>query len=80
MTRSPEEIRERLIAVLARELRLRPEEIEGDKELTRYGLDSLAAVEVVVELEQFLGRDLPETLVYDVRTVDGMVSLLAQGG
>lgn len=77
---TPTEIRERLVAVLARELRLHPDEIEGDKELTRYGLDSLASVEVLVELERLLGRELPETFVYEAGTVDEMVAAFAAEG
>ncbi|MCY1020604.1 non-ribosomal peptide synthase/polyketide synthase [Pyxidicoccus sp. MSG2] len=44
---------------LAQRLKVAPEELERDEPLTRYGVDSLAAVEVTYEVEKGLGVALP---------------------
>jgi amino acid adenylation domain-containing protein len=48
-----------LILQLARRLRISPEMIEADQSPSRYGLDSLAAVEVAHEIEQKTSIALP---------------------
>ena len=48
-----------LILQLARRLRISPEMIEADRSPSRYGLDSLAAVEVAHEIEQKTSIALP---------------------
>lgn len=50
-----------LILQLARRLRISPGMIEADKPPSRYGLDSLAAVEVAHEIEKKAGVVLPFT-------------------
>ncbi|MET9928269.1 MULTISPECIES: amino acid adenylation domain-containing protein [unclassified Streptomyces] len=56
----------RLLAVA---LRLPPAEIPDDAPFLTLGLDSLAAVDLVRQLERELGTSLPATLFFEYRTV-----------
>lgn len=45
------------------------DEIEIDEPLTRYGLDSIDAVTLVGDLEDWLDLELPSTLFWDYQTI-----------
>ncbi|MFF7627971.1 amino acid adenylation domain-containing protein [Streptomyces cyaneofuscatus] len=55
--------------LLAAALRLSPAEIPDDAPFLSLGLDSLAAVDLVRQLERELGTSLPATLFFEYRTV-----------
>ncbi|MFI7236806.1 amino acid adenylation domain-containing protein [Streptomyces cyaneofuscatus] len=55
--------------LLAAALRLPPAEIPDDAAFLSLGLDSLAAVDLVRQLERELGTSLPATLFFEYRTV-----------
>ncbi|MFD3737853.1 amino acid adenylation domain-containing protein [Streptomyces sp. NPDC058629] len=55
--------------LLAAALRLPPAEIPDDAPFLSLGLDSLAAVDLVRQLERELGASLPATLFFEYRTV-----------
>ncbi|MFD3647977.1 amino acid adenylation domain-containing protein [Streptomyces cyaneofuscatus] len=55
--------------LLAAALRLSPAEIPEDAPFLSLGLDSLAAVDLVRQLERELGTSLPATLFFEHRTV-----------
>ncbi|MFD8619295.1 amino acid adenylation domain-containing protein [Streptomyces sp. NPDC059513] len=55
--------------LLAAALRLPPAEIPDDAPFLSLGLDSLAAVDLVRQLERELGVSLPATLFFEYRTV-----------
>ncbi|MEV4876231.1 non-ribosomal peptide synthetase/type I polyketide synthase [Streptomyces cyaneofuscatus] len=55
--------------LLAAALRLPPAEIPDDAPFLTLGLDSLAAVDLVRQLERELGASLPATLFFEYRTV-----------
>lgn len=54
---------------VAEELELAPEEIAVDEELTTFGLDSMHAVSISGDLEDFLGREVSSTLLWDFPTI-----------
>ena len=56
---TPQAVEEWLRLRLARGLNVAPGEVERDEPLTRYGMDSLAAVELTYEVEKGLGVVLP---------------------
>ncbi len=58
-----------LVARLARELGIPAAEIADDEPMTRLGLGSAEAVVISGELEEWLGRDLPPTLLWDYPTI-----------
>jgi acyl transferase domain-containing protein/acyl-CoA synthetase (AMP-forming)/AMP-acid ligase II/acyl carrier protein len=72
-------IRAWLVRHLAERLQLAAASFDGSGPLSRYGLDSLAAVGLAADLEQWLGRPVSETLVYDYPTIDAIARHLAPG-
>lgn len=72
-----EDLHDWLVAAVARKLQIDPEEIDGSVAYDRYGIDSVAAVELTGELEKRLGRRLSPTLMYDYPTVDELSRHLA---
>jgi acyl transferase domain-containing protein/acyl-CoA synthetase (AMP-forming)/AMP-acid ligase II/acyl carrier protein len=62
---------------LAQRLNLSPKQIDPREPFSRYGLDSLAAVELSGALERWLGRRLPPTLVYDYPSIHALADYLA---
>jgi acyl carrier protein len=67
-----EAIRGWLVDKLAEALCVSPEEIEDDEPFARYGLGSAQAVSMAGDLEEWVGRDLPATLLYDYPTIDAL--------
>lgn len=58
-----------LIHQLADVLSLDPATVDVTKPLTRYGLDSIDAVTLVADLEDWLDLELPSTLLWDYPTI-----------
>jgi acyl carrier protein len=65
-----DEIQRWLVGQVAAELELDPGEIDVTIPLERYGLDSRAAVTLAGDLEDWLGRPVPATLVWDYPTIE----------
>lgn len=76
--RSAEEIRAWLVLAVAGELEVDPETIDPERPLTRYGLDSLTAVVIAGELEEWLERPIPPGLLAARPTIDAISSSLAE--
>ncbi|REG24939.1 acyl-CoA synthetase (AMP-forming)/AMP-acid ligase II, partial [Archangium gephyra] len=74
---SPEELEAWLRTRFARRLRMQPEQLERDEPLTRYGLDSLAAVEFSHEVEKGLGLSLPMEVVLSGPSLAQLVERLS---
>lgn len=66
-----------LVAQLADQLSLEPETISVTEPLTRYGLDSIDAVTIVGDLEDWLELELPSTLFWDHPTIAQSAQYLA---
>ncbi|QSQ23764.1 non-ribosomal peptide synthase/polyketide synthase [Pyxidicoccus parkwayensis] len=64
---------------LAQRLKVAPEELERNEPLTRYGVDSLAAVEVTYEVEKGLGVALPMEALLSGPTLAGLAQRLWEG-
>jgi acyl transferase domain-containing protein/acyl carrier protein len=58
-----------LIEQVAHHTGLDPQRIDIQQPLTEYGLDSIVAVELTADLEEWLGRTVPETLIWDDPTI-----------
>lgn len=54
-----------------------PEDIESHRPLPDYGLDSIYALSIVVEIEDHLGLQLEATMVWDHPSIDSLVEVLA---
>ena len=66
-----------LVKRLARELEISPQEIDIKAPFNRYGLDSLAAVHLVSDLEEWMGFEMSPTLPYDYPTVESLAGYLS---
>lgn len=72
-----EDIQRFLIDELARRMEVDSEFIDPRQPLERYGLDSLHAIRLAVELEERIGRKLPTTLLWDYPTIESLAHYLA---
>jgi acyl carrier protein len=66
-----------LVSNIAQRLRLNPHDIDVQQPFTCYGLDSVVAVSLSDELEDWLGRRLSPALVYDYPTIAALARHLA---
>ena len=70
------EIQKWLVEQLSSSLRVPQNELDPDSPLTRYGLDSMGAVTLVMDLEEQIGMELPPTLFWEYPTANKCVSYL----
>lgn len=75
-THSIDNIRDTLVDMLNKELRVENGGINPDRLLTQYGLDSISALTVAGELEDMIGFELPSTLLWDYPTVNHIAQYL----
>ena len=66
-----------LIAQLSELLSRSADTFDISESLTRYGLDSIDAVTLVGDLEEYLDTDLPSTLFWDYPTIEKSAAYLA---
>lgn len=66
------EIQAWIVSYLAELLEIDPDEVNTTISFDQYGLDSSAAVGMTGDLEDWLGRKLDPTLLYDYPTVEGL--------
>ncbi len=59
-------------------LRVKPDGLRGDQPLTDLGLDSLMAVEIENSIESAIGVALPPASLMRARTIDQIVTLIAE--
>ena len=67
-----------LVVHLALLLRMRPEDIDVQAPFAQYGLDSVTAVYLVGQLEEWLDRDLPVGLAWDFPNIEALAEHLAE--
>lgn len=75
-----EAIREWLMDHLSTALKTARSRLDADAPFTRYGLNSLDAVTMVMDLEEQLGIELPPTLLWDYPTINKCAAHLAAMG
>ena len=68
-----------LVTRIAQKLGISPQEIDVREPFASYGLDSLQAVSLSAELEDWLGIKLSPTLVYDYPTIETLATYLSAG-
>jgi acyl carrier protein len=71
-------LRQWLTQTLARRLKLDPKEIDPEVPFADFGLDSLAAIRLVGDLEEKLGKELDLVLVFEHGTVSELSAHLAR--
>lgn len=67
-----------LVKQLADQLSLDAKTINVTEPLTRYGLDSIDAVTMVGDLEDWVGQELPSTLFWDHATIEKAALFLVE--
>lgn len=70
-------IQDWLSSYLAQLLEIELEEIEPQTPFERFGLDSSAMVVLSGDLQEWLGRKLDPTLLYDYPTIETLAEYLA---
>lgn len=75
--KSEQELSAWIAAHLSRELNLPLEKIDPRASLARYGLDSLQAVALIADLEDYLGRRLDISVAWDHPTIEALARHLA---
>jgi acyl-CoA synthetase (AMP-forming)/AMP-acid ligase II/3-oxoacyl-(acyl-carrier-protein) synthase/acyl carrier protein len=76
-SRNTADIAEWLTARIARVSGILPERVDPRRPFTAYGLDSTDAISISGELQDWLGRSLAPTLVYDFPSIDKLARHLA---
>ena len=76
--KSGDEIKTWVVEYIADLLETDSEEIDVTIPFDRYGLDSSAAVGLTGDLEDWLGKEVPPTLLYDYPTVEALVEHLSK--
>ena len=67
---SHEQIQNWLISHLAELMQVSPEEVYVQEPFTNFGLNSIDAVSLSGDLEDYLNRPLPATLLWDFPTIE----------
>jgi acyl-CoA synthetase (AMP-forming)/AMP-acid ligase II/acyl carrier protein len=75
-----EVVRAWLVEKLSRQLNIAAKQIDARRPFAEYGLDSAAVVGLAGDLEDYLGRELSPTLVYDYPTIESLSQYLAERG
>ena len=75
--RSEEEIQAWLIANIAAIVEIDPKDIDVTKPLEYYGMDSMQAMHLSGDLEEWMGRTLSPTVVWDYPTIELLARHLA---
>jgi acyl carrier protein len=75
--KSAAEIEGWLLNRLQAQLGERTEEVDSHMPFSYYGLDSIDAVELAAELEEWLGAPVSATLTFDYPTVSAVAQYLA---
>jgi acyl carrier protein len=70
-------IRQWLVTYIADLLEFEPAEVNAKLPLSRYGLDSTAAVALMGDLSEWLGREISPTLLYEHRTIDALADFVS---
>ena len=66
-----------LVRAVAKSLRIDDKQIDPQRPLSDFGIDSVAAVELSGDLEQWLGKDVSPTVVWDYPTIAQLAAHLA---
>jgi len=63
---------------LAEQLSLEADDVQVTEQLSRYGLDSIDAVTLVGDLEDYLDLELPSTLFWEYSTIQQAATYLVE--
>ena len=66
-----------LISYLSQLLEIEPSKVDTQVSFNEYGLDSSAAIVLSGDLQEWLGKDLEPTLLFDYPTIEALANYLA---
>jgi len=72
------QIQQWFVDYLSRELTISSDEIDVTVPFENFALDSATAIGMTGDLEQWLGKNVDPTLVYDYPTIEAMSRYLAE--
>lgn len=72
------EIQNWLVAYMTEMMEVDEDEIDLSVPFDEYGLDSSMAVTLIADLEDWLGRELDRTLIYDYPTLEKLAKQVSQ--
>jgi acyl carrier protein len=72
------EIREWLVAKVARVVGVPTSDVDPALSFVEFGLDSMQSVRLSGDLERWMGYELPPILLYDYPTIDSLARYLAE--
>ena len=72
------EIQAWIASYLAQLLEINPDEVDTEIPFDQYGLDSSAAVGMTGDLEDWMGKKIDPTLLYDYPTIQALAQHLAE--
>ena len=75
---SAEDIQDWMVRYLASLLEVDPDDVDPATSFDRYGLDSSAAIGMTGDLQDWLGKEVEPTLLYDYPTVDSLAQYLSE--
>jgi acyl carrier protein len=73
-----ESVRDRVIALIARTKHLAPEDVSLEATFASLGLDSLDAFNLIGDLEEELGIEIPNDQVMGIRSVGATIAAVEQ--
>lgn len=73
---SKEDIRDWIVDYISNLLEVSADEVDTEIPFDAYGLDSSAAIGLTGDLEDWLGKEVDPTLLYDYPTVEALVDYL----
>jgi acyl carrier protein len=76
--RTEDEIRQWLLASVARVVKVTPDQIDGSQRFDTLGMDSLQAVSLSGALEDWIGEELSPALVWEYPSIDLLVRYLME--
>lgn len=77
-TPSYDDVRRWLTDKLSRELKLDPSRVDPQAPFTALGLDSVTAVTIAGDLEDWLGQRMPDSLLWDHPNIHTLATFLTQ--
>ncbi len=69
-TLTQRQVKDWLIERIVQILRVNPEDVSSRAVFSELGMSSLQAVELAAELENWSGREIPATIVYEYPTIE----------
>ncbi|MGP8297703.1 acyl carrier protein [Streptomyces inhibens] len=76
-TLTQRQVKRWLTGRVAELLKVAPETVSPSAVFSELGLSSLQAVELTAELEDFSGREIPATMVYEYPTIEDAAAYVA---